>query len=879
VPPPGPTDAPAADAEPTLASALARVSPPEPPGLTFEQARIATALFGQEESGPLNVGRFRLLDRLGAGGMGVVYSAYDPELDRAVALKLVRAPDRGPETTLNEARALARLSHPNVVPIHDVGVSGLHVYLVMELVRGQTLGRWAQDRPLPDIVNAYRQAAEALAAAHAAGLVHRDFKPSNAVVGTDGRVRVVDFGLACEVADPRGGQGPGVAGTPRYMAPEQAAGAGIAPAADQYSFCRALEEAVGRQAERGSPPPRWLQAIINRGTAARPEERFPSMRELLRALSADPARIRRRRATTVGVTLALLGAVVLVPQARRRARERACAGGPERLLASWPEARQRTALARIAALGRYGGQIAPLLAQTLREHGGRWTAGYRDACLARSSGAESDALVDQRMACLERSRTALGSLPAMFQTATADALPGLVLAVNALPSPDECADLSALLSPVKPPPAGQRARVGQLRAELDRGRLQLAAGDSAQASALAQGIVDDARSLGYRPLLAEALLVQGHALMGVDRRRAVGPLEEATTLALAVGSDALAVEAWARRAWAQGTFANHAATLAGVELIEALAGRAPNARFERALLYNNIGVVEIGREQRSRAQRAFQRAFEEARGVTGPGSTELLNVQINLGFNADDPGVRHAMLSAGTAEMAARLGTEHPQTLDARYYWGLAESDLSRALGILVPACQAMAQHRHLSLPRARCWREVAFLRNDLGDTAGAIEAAELGSQAVPTGDDPDQYRALEAHVLLWRGQLAPAAKRYQQLLDAEPEVAGEAWWRKLRRAEVQSGLGRARRLLGDTARARAPLQAAVTALVPLVEKQPRVDFERRLGRARVELTSALLAAGERRAARETAARALDWLERVGGPAGETTRMRQIAGR
>ena len=176
--------------------ALVEARPTDPAGLALARARVETALFGAAAG----CGRFHVLERIGRGGMGVVYAAYDPELDRGVALKMIHVPERGRELAIAEAKALARLSHPNIVPVYDVGVLEDHVYIVLELVRGVTLREWVKDRPVRQIVEVYLQAGAALAAAHAAGLVHRDFKPDNAIAGVDGRVRVVDFGLACEAA-------------------------------------------------------------------------------------------------------------------------------------------------------------------------------------------------------------------------------------------------------------------------------------------------------------------------------------------------------------------------------------------------------------------------------------------------------------------------------------------------------------------------------------------------------------------------------------------------------------------------------------------------------------------------------------------------------
>ncbi|MFY0535966.1 serine/threonine-protein kinase [Nannocystis pusilla] len=252
----------------------------------------------------------------GAGGMGVVHTAYDPELDRKVALKLVRPQAFGGaahlrERLAREARVLARISHPNVVPIYDVGEADGEVFIAMELVPGPTLARWQTEQPRPwrAIVDMYLQAARGLAHAHAAGVVHRDFKPGNALVGPDGRVRVVDFGLAVAgeaspaPAPERAASASltatgALVGTPAYMAPEQWRGAAVDARSDQYSFCAALWEALagapyrlpdttwrGAPAPEPAPAPtggrafpRWLRQVLLRGLADEPAARFPPCR-------------------------------------------------------------------------------------------------------------------------------------------------------------------------------------------------------------------------------------------------------------------------------------------------------------------------------------------------------------------------------------------------------------------------------------------------------------------------------------------------------------------------------------------------------------------------------------------------------------------------
>ena len=305
--------------------------------------------------GRRTVGRYVLLDQVGSGSMGVVFRAYDPELDRPVAVKLLRI--QGAGTTgdgstwcdvelqrarfVREARTMAKVSHPNVAPVFDVGTDGSSMYIAMELLCGDTMRAWLRrERPWSEVLELFAQAGRGLVAAHDAGLVHRDFKPSNVMLEdrADGerRARVVDFGLAMPAASAdtptiRESEDiehsvtitlPGMTvGTPAYMAPEVHAGGPADARSDQFSFCASLFEALhgyrpfrGRTAKelahqkytgaiKAGPAPRgvpaWLDRIVRRGLAARPEARFPSMRALLAALQHGRPRAGRRRAATI----------------------------------------------------------------------------------------------------------------------------------------------------------------------------------------------------------------------------------------------------------------------------------------------------------------------------------------------------------------------------------------------------------------------------------------------------------------------------------------------------------------------------------------------------------------------------------------------------
>ena len=321
--------------------------------------QVPTAPLGEEAHIALErgekVGQFEILSRIGSGGMGVVFAAYDPRLGRKVALKLLRSPkDSGLSVSdaqrrfLREAQAMAQLSHPNVIAVYDVGRYKSEVYIAMELVEGETLTRWLRrwKRPWRDILDKFLAAGTALAEAHGSGLAHRDFKPDNVLVGSDERVRVMDFGLVRSLFfDAPGADGHAPArephagmlghaltrtgalmGTPRYMAPEQLAGQETEARSDQFSFCVALYEALYDQhpfegdtaaglgpdsSARPLPPetevPSWLHNALVRGLSFKAKDRFPTMRDLLRAITPPPLRPSRVRlaiaASMVGVAL------------------------------------------------------------------------------------------------------------------------------------------------------------------------------------------------------------------------------------------------------------------------------------------------------------------------------------------------------------------------------------------------------------------------------------------------------------------------------------------------------------------------------------------------------------------------------------------------
>ncbi|MBL9016839.1 MAG: serine/threonine protein kinase [Myxococcales bacterium] len=303
-------------------------------------------------------GRYTIVERLGAGAMGVVYRAEDKELGRSVALKQLHRPDAALTGRLiREARSMAQVNHPNVVAVYDVGVADDITYIAMELVTGESLRAWQQQRSVHEILEAYLAAGRGLAAAHDAGLIHRDFKPDNVLVGKDGRVRVTDFGLAAirasedlsasgaaidraarSIDDINLTTSGSVLGTPAYMAPEQFTGGNVDARTDQFNFCVSLYEALygarpfeGKTFEeladnvcegrvRAAPSTTRisgaLRAIMLRGLSAKPGDRYPTMTHLLEELGRDRAKPWRRTAiaaaSIAGVLALGVGADVAV---------------------------------------------------------------------------------------------------------------------------------------------------------------------------------------------------------------------------------------------------------------------------------------------------------------------------------------------------------------------------------------------------------------------------------------------------------------------------------------------------------------------------------------------------------------------------------------
>jgi eukaryotic-like serine/threonine-protein kinase len=532
------------------------------------------------------VGRFELVRFLGAGGMGAVWEARDTELNRRVALKTLKAVEgSNKERLLREARAMAALSHPNVVAVYEVVADGDRVFLAMELVAGGTLRDWlrAKPRKLDEIVDVFVEAGKGLAVAHAAGLVHRDFKPENVLVDPNLRVRVTDFGLAraSGAVKPEAGspdpaptdlqltRAGALLGTPAYMAPEQMRGEAIDARADVFGFSTAFHEAVygvrpfaGKDLEElrrnvesnqvAQPPektkvPAWLRKVLLRGLKADPRARWESMDTLLAALAKGRQEVKRRRRlgwAAAGVAVA----AVIIALGVRNNRSQLCKGAVQKLAGVWDGARREQIKASFEKTHEpFSNDAFKGVDSALAAWSSDWVAMRTEACEAtRLRGEQSEELLDLRMQCLDQRLAETRDLTGLYAAADASLVIRAVQAARALTPLSVCADQRLLHVQVREPadPA-VRAKMEEVQTGLAQAKAFQDTGQYKAALANAEPAALQARLLGYRPLLAEALSRQGLVLSYLrDSKRSAAALREAALASEAASRDDLAASDW-----------------------------------------------------------------------------------------------------------------------------------------------------------------------------------------------------------------------------------------------------------------------------------------------------------------------------------------------
>ena len=535
------------------------------------------------------IGRYVVLKALGSGGMGVVLAAYDADLDRKVALKILREDIRdgsaGAVRMRREAQAMARLSHPNVAQVYEVAEDQHgRLFLAMEYIEGVTLRAWldAKARSWREVLAVYVEAGRGLAAAHAAVLMHRDFKPENVMLARDGRVRVVDFGLSrrYQVHDDdasASASGRGVeltvtrvgalVGTPAYMSPEQHEHGDVDARSDQFSFCVAVWEALyGRRpyagetvaevlasirggelrGAAGSRVPAWVRRVLERGLVHEPSLRWPTMDALLAELGRDPVRTRRRWLAAAAAVVGVAGASYGVA-AYRIAEARVCSGAAEELAAVWgPEPRAAVEGAVRATGVAYAERAATTAADLLDEHAARWVAVHTSSCTSHQRGHLSPQLFDRRMACLRQRRSELAATATVLAQTTRETVTQAVDAARGLPPVGMCEDDERLLAAVVPPAdAETTAAVEEVRGRLARLQALERGGRHAEALAAVLPLTGEAERLGFVPLRAEVHLLAAKLLMYHASAETRAYLEQTLEWSLAAGADEIAAEALA----------------------------------------------------------------------------------------------------------------------------------------------------------------------------------------------------------------------------------------------------------------------------------------------------------------------------------------------
>ncbi len=851
---------------------------------------------------PHKIGRFLVLGKLGSGGMGLVVEAYDPELDRKVAIKILRT-HRGRSQSqarlLREAQAMARVSHANVVHVYDVGMLGEQVFLAMELVVGQTLAQWleAQPRPWQEVLARFIEAGRGLAAAHRAGVVHRDFKPDNVLIGEDGRVCVADFGLAREdlaiaqemlvTRDDNPGARPLLAntltttgvvmGTPMYMSPEQHLGEKTGIKSDIFSFSVALFEGLYGirpfhadtmanlthrvlNGEITKPPgdrsvPSWLDAVVRRGLMVAPDERWPNFDCYLEALAADA---RRRRRQYLGAGALALCATVFGGVLQAQSSPEVCTAGAQTIAAVWGPKARADVHKQLATLPESTRQtIEPRVIEGLDAYAIKWEEQERAACLGHHHGERTDKLFDAQGQCMDLRRRALARAVTRISQGDDATLREATMIVAKLPPIASCDDRSALLADVPPPSDPDLAAVAGIRGRLVELDVDASAGDLLHVLDELHALRGEAVELEYRPLLAEIDLHTGRlALEAKIWDRSLPALARAFIDATATGMDDVAAEAKARYLFVAG-MNNPEDALAEVAHAEALVTRLEGREDLQALLQNNLGAVMAMGGDRFGARVRVQKALDLATGNPGVRPIDLASGYIlNLAMLSDDPDERIRLYQQALTILDGVLGPQHPVAMTSRQRAGMLAGDPQQAEAFFSPTCPRLLKSSSTAYENCfECYHRLGHVLIELGRSEDAAAVSEAGLACFDHPIAEQDRQKVEGYREILRGRTHLYAGEYSEserpLAEARKifEPYRERWWIALLLADIDLADGRRLLAIGDAQAAIQPLEAAVEAFDPL-RQQAFDDLPKYgLARAQVALAEALIAAEAQRAA------------------------------
>ena len=680
------------------------------------------------------IGRYVLSAEHARGGMGIVSIAFDPELGRNVAIKVLQ-PELSAQLLRDEARAMAKLNHPNVVTVYDVGEHAGRIYFAMELVEGTTLRRWLgfEKHGWRTILRACIHAGRGLAAAHRVGLVHRDFKPDNVLCGPQDRVRVTDFGLAAAApGESRLGEGSGFAGTPAYIAPEVWRGERATARSDQWSLCATLYEALfgappftgttrdevraaieaGKLEIPASVPGRVRRAIA-RGLSTDPAARFATVDDLLDEL--ERAR-RGRRPLWIGlgaaaIVAAVTGAFMMKP-------ERDPCEMPRSLIESAWNARQAQAIASaFAATGRkHAADTAQRVSATFDRHSQQWLDARRDACVAtRVRGDQSEALLDARIRCLDRRRAELAELARLLaDKPTAKTIDRATQAAREeLDGLAACSATGVQAEMPLPSDPARAAQITALERELATLRASLSLVTQTEAAtAQARSIIERAKPLDFPPLSARAAVAFGRlGMYATDHAETERRLYEALVATAAAKDDRATAEVWTYLvSFTANTKGDVAGALQLIKPAEAALARVESSQELRARLHNAQAIVLTMSGKFALARAALEQARSETSNAIDRASIDVVQCHVEQRLAE----IKKALELCARAVVAyeRELGPHHP------------ELGFALNMGALV----AYELHEDRAA-RAGFERSLAILENTVGDkhVAHAMTLNNLG--------------------------------------------------------------------------------------------------------------------------------------------------------